>query len=122
MWFTRKHFPQLLGKPIIGPKSTANGTCSTADKASWALFAGDPLYNLKNPCCLPWNKPGQSGNDISVTDFSLLQIEQLIGTTAGRAAYSTYIRLLAEAVADYPSALTIELMNEPPTTDEANLY
>ena len=122
MWFTRKYFPQRLGKPIIGPKSTANGTCSTADTASWALFAGDPLYNLKNPCCLPWNKPGQSGEDISVTDFSLLQIEQLIGTAAGRGAYATYIRLLAEAVADHPNAITIELMNEPPTIDEANLY
>ena len=35
-----------------------------------------------------------------MTDFAELQIEQLVGTAAGRKAYSTYIGLLAEAVAD----------------------
>eukprot|EP01050_Picozoa_sp_SAG11_P024527 SAG11_NODE_5246_length_1617_cov_3.216074_1_plen_411_part_10 len=65
---------------------------------------------------------GGWGVNIDVTDFSELQIEQLIGTAVGRAAYSGYIGLLAQAVADYPAAITIELMNEPPTIDEANLY
>merc|ERR1712185_153917 len=32
------------------------------------------------------------------------------------------MRLLAEAVAEYPAAISIELMNEPPTIDMGALY
>ena len=48
-----------------------------------------------------WNAPGGWGNNIDVTDFSQLQIEQLVRTAEGHAAYSTYMRLLAEAVVSY---------------------
>lgn len=122
MWYSKLHFPRLIGKPILGPSSKPTGDCSTADKKSWALHAGDPLYNVLNPCCLRWNTPGPWGNNIDATDFSLLQIEQLTGTDAGRKAYATYIRLLAEAVAQFPAAISIELMNEPPTVDLGSLY
>ena len=33
-----------------------------------------------------------------------------------------YVRLLTLAVADFPAAIGIELMNEPPTVDSAALY
>lgn len=44
------------------------------------------------------------------------------GSDKGRAAYSTYMRLLAEPVAEYPAATMVELMNEPPRIDEPFLY
>ena len=84
----------FAGKPLIGTKSTLTGNCSTTDLASWALHAGDPLYNVKNPCCLAWNAPGPWGSYVVVTDFAQAQIEQLVATAAGREAYVTFVRLL----------------------------
>jgi hypothetical protein len=122
MWYTKQHFAHRIGKPILGPKSSMKGNCSELDTKSWALHAGDPNYNLLNPCCLRWNAPGGWGSNIEVTDFAELQIEQLVGTAVGRQAYATYIGLLAEAVSEHPAAIGVELMNEPPTIDRANLY
>ena len=122
MWYSKQHFAHRIGKPILGPKSSMKGNCSEVDTKSWAIAAGDPNYNLLNPCCLRWNAPGGWGANIEVTDFAELQIEQLVGTAAGRKAYSTYIGLLAEAVSEHPAAIGIELMNEPPTIDSAGLY
>ena len=122
MWYSKQHFPHRIGKPILGPKSSMKGNCSELDTKSWAIAAGDPNYNLLNPCCLRWNAPGGWGSNIEVTDFAELQIEQLVGTAAGRKAYATYIGLLAESVSEHPAAIGIELMNEPPTIDSAGLY
>lgn len=124
MWYTQKHFPHLIGKPVLGPKTKfLKGNCSLLDKNKlWELHAGDPLYNVKNPCCLAWNAPGGWGSNIDVTDFSQAQITQLVATDAGRSAYAAYVRLLAQSVAQYPAAVSIELMNEPPTIQGSALY
>ena len=145
MWYSQKHFPYLIGKPLVGPKSSLTGNCSGFDAEAWALHAGDPLYNMRNPCCvsgtfppflprpqtrhlracagqLAWNKPGPWGSYLVLTDFAQAQIEQLVGSPEGRAAYANYVRLLTLAVADFPAAIGIELMNEPPTVDSAALY
>ena len=123
MWYTKLHFPHLIGKPVLGPATKfKKGNCSLASPEQWELYAGDPLYNLLNPCCLAWNAPGGWGSKIDVTDFSQAQITQLVGTRAGRAAYATYAKLLTEAVAEYPAAISLELMNEPPTIEENALY
>ena len=60
--YTQKHFPHLIGKPILGPSSKPKGNCSVGDLASWREHAGDPLYNLLNPCCLvsEWTHAQQS--------------------------------------------------------------
>ena len=58
MWYTKQHFAHRIGKPILGPKSSMKGNCSEVDTKSWAIAAGDPNYNLLNPCCLRWNAPG----------------------------------------------------------------
>ena len=122
MWYSEKHFPHLIGKPLLGLASKFKGNCSLDDTERWKLHAGDPLYNVLNPCCLAWNAPGGWGNNIDVTDFSQLQITQLVATEDGRKAYAAYVKLLAEAVADYPAAISLELMNEPPTVLANALY
>lgn len=66
MWYSQQHFSSLIGKPIVGPKSKLTGNCSTVDFETWGLHAGDPLYNLLNPCCLAWNAPGSWGDNIDV--------------------------------------------------------
>ena len=114
MWYSKQHFPHRIGRPILGPKSSMQGNCSELDTMSWAIAAGDPNYNVLNPCCLRWNAPGGWGSNIEVTDFAELQIEQLVGTAAGRKAYATYVGLLAESVSEHPAAIGIELMNKPP--------
>ena len=111
MWYSEKHFPHLIGKPLLGLASKIKGNCSLDDTERWKLHAGDPLYNVLNPCCLAWNAPGGWGNNIDVTDFSQLQMTQLVATEDGRKAYAAYVKLLAEAVADYPAAISLELMN-----------
>ena len=58
MWYSKQHFAHRIGKPILGPKSSMKGNCSEVDTKSWAIAAGDPNYNLLNPCCLRWNAPG----------------------------------------------------------------
>ena len=57
MWYSQKHFPYLIGKPLVGPKSSLTGNCSGFDAEAWALHAGDPLYNMRNPCCVSGTLP-----------------------------------------------------------------
>jgi len=93
------------------------GKCSLTDFDSWKKHAGDPLYNVLNPCCLLINAPGGWGANTIPTDFCQASATHLVTTEAGRKAYSEYVALLTQAVAGYPAAIGIELMNEPPMLD-----
>ena len=68
MWFQQKAAPELIGKPLetgfpfslvpgINIKDL-HGYDYCGDNATmWAQFAGDPNYNLLNPCCQQMNSP-----------------------------------------------------------------
>ena len=43
--------PHEIGKPLTPVTKLKDGTCGEDDKKSWALYKGDPQYNIKNPCC-----------------------------------------------------------------------
>ena len=123
MWYSQKTFPGLIGKPVLGPATKfLKGNCSLLHAEQWKLHAGDPQYNLLNPCCLLWNAPGGWGSNIDVTDFAEAQITQLVNTEDGRTAYALYVSLLAQAVSQHPAAISIEIMNEPPTIESDGLY
>mmetsp|Transcript_4215 Transcript_4215/g.8515 ORF Transcript_4215/g.8515 Transcript_4215/m.8515 type:complete len:426 (+) Transcript_4215:159-1436(+) len=114
MWYTKKHLPHLIGKPVVGVKSKLTGECSVTDLEGWAEYAGNVNYNILNKCCTAINTPGPWGEQTVPTVGTQSTFAHLVGTSAGRKAYSTYVGLLASAVADFPAAIGVELMNEPP--------
>jgi len=114
MWYTKKHLPHLIGKPVVGVESKLTGECSVTDFKGWAEHAGEDNYNVLNKCCTSINAPGAWGEKTVPTIGTQTTFAQLVGTSVGKEAYSTYVGLLAIAVTDYPAAVGIELMNEPP--------
>ena len=88
MWFTQKHFPHLIGKPIVGLPSKNSSRCSLTDFASWQEHAGDPNYNLKNPCCVKINIAGREDSTLlDTSDLCQASIVHLASTAEGRSAY-----------------------------------
>ena len=114
MWYTQKHLSHLIGKPIVVYKGKLTGECSMTDFKGWAEHAGDNNYNVLNKCCTSINAPGDWGSKTVPTVGTQATFAHLVSTSAGREAYSTYAGLLAGAVRDFPAAIGIELMNEPP--------
>ena len=123
-WFAAAAAPQLVGKPLVTgfPYNLVPGldvaslpgfdTCG-ANASAWALFAGDPNYNLLSPCCQPLNSnnPGALG----YTTLAQAVMDYLVTDGPGRTAFVRFWRLLAEAVVSHPSAIAAEFMNEPMT-------
>ena len=119
MWWFEQHLPALIGAPVVGFAEALPpvGRCSVSDVATWREHAGDPEYNLKNPCCLALNRPtlrGGWGWRLLPSVGVQLTFAHLVLSADGRAAYARYVGLLAEAVSHHPAAIGIELMNEPP--------
>eukprot|EP00729_Bicosta_minor_P018615 gene18615-3214_t len=91
-WYSAIATPHEIGKPLTPVTKLKDGTCGEDDKKSWALYKGDPQYNIKNPCCaLITTVQAQA------TLFHLF-------SPAGRVYYAKYMELLAAAVVDYPAA------------------
>ena len=121
-WVSAAAAPELIGKPLTTgfpynqvaqlEVKSLYGYCN--DTSAWAAFAGDPNYNLLNPCCQILN---QGGNHppLGYTEISQRTMNWLIEDGPGRDAFVRYWRLLAEAVVSHPSAFAAELMNEPMT-------
>eukprot|EP00035_Acanthoeca_spectabilis_P019869 m.429993 g.429993 ORF g.429993 m.429993 type:complete len:452 (-) comp17104_c0_seq1:443-1798(-) len=122
MWFQKKAAPELIGKPLetkfpyslVMPVDKVSGYsyCGT-NESMWALHAGDPNYNLLNPCCQAMNSDNPGG--LGYTTISQATMGYLIKKGPGRDDFVRYWRLLAEAVTQHPSAVGAELMNEPMT-------
>jgi hypothetical protein len=120
-WVSNAAAPDLIGKPLttgfpynLVPElevTQMGGYCT--DASAWAAFAGDPNYNLLNPCCSAIN--GGNPPALGFTEISQKTMDWLIEDGPGRTAFVRYWRLLAEAVASHPSAFAVELMNEPMT-------
>jgi hypothetical protein len=120
-WFSKLATPDEIGRPLRGIDTLQkDGSCGTNDTESWAKFAGDPDYNIKNRCCRVLN----AGNDWGAMSGS----QQAQATMAyllsarGRPHYARYTALLAAAAKSHPSVVGLELMNEPPTINRMGLF
>ena len=103
-------------------KGLWDGKCWTNDTGTWALYAGETDYNIKNPCCMRYNGGGSQWSRLAVTEQGQSTMKYLLSNPEGRAHYARYIGLLARAVKDYPAAIGIELMNvSPPTSFPSSL-
>ena len=132
MWVQQAAAPDKIGKPLETdfPYSWVSGmdiadqdgykTCGD-DASKWAEFAGDPLYNLKNPCCQAMNAGGNPGY-LGYTSLQQDSMAYVLGEGAGRDAFANFWGLVAAAVADHPSAFGAELMNEPMSVHRRDMF
>ena len=105
-WFSALATPGEIGKPLRPSFQQKDGSCGTNDTASWAEYAGDPDYNIKNKCCRLLNQ-GTWGQ-LSFAEQSQKTMEYLL-SPKGRPHYARYAGLLAAAAKDHPSVVGIEL-------------
>lgn len=138
MWFQKKAAPDLIGKPLrtglpyssiplLRVSAVKGYQHCGRDAAKWAVHAGDPYYNLKNPCCQAMNAyPSEvddkgeliyNGNPpgLGFTTISQKTMDYMMQEGPGRDYFIRFLTLLAEAVKDHPSAFAVEPMNEPLT-------
>lgn len=121
-WFQKKAAPELIGKPLetgypfkLVPSMRVEELdgyekCGN-DESMWAEYAGDPNYNLLNPCCAAMNSPNPGA--LGYSKISQKTMNYMLEEGSGRDEFVRYWRLLAEAVVDHPSAIACELDNEP---------
>ena len=95
-------------------------TCGRDNASAWGQFAGDPNYNLLNPCCLAMNSPNPGG--LGWTTVAQAAMDFLVTDGEGRDAFVRFWRLMAEAVETHPSAFAAELMNEPMTIRRRDMF
>lgn len=122
-WFEKKANPSLIGQPLTTPfpydlvsaidvtKTPGYDHCGT-NKTMWAEYAGDPNYNLLNQCCQALNSGGNPGG-LGYTTRAQATIDFAISPGDGRKDFVRFWSLVAEAVAQHPYAVAMELMNEP---------
>mmetsp|Transcript_26035 Transcript_26035/g.49141 ORF Transcript_26035/g.49141 Transcript_26035/m.49141 type:complete len:219 (+) Transcript_26035:135-791(+) len=55
MWFSQLAIPNQIGKPLWPLPKLDDGTCGRNDTETWAEYAGDNDYNIKNLCCRKLN-------------------------------------------------------------------
>eukprot|EP00947_MAST-08B_sp_MAST-8B-sp1_P002345 g2345.t1 len=129
-WFSALATPGRIGKPLrplpllsktVFPPQK-DGRCGTNDTEMWALHAGSEDYAIKNPCCVRYNGGGSSWAKLEFTWEAQETVHYLFRNKAGRALYARYVGLLAAAVKDYPAAIAIETMNEPPSIERDAMY
>ena len=121
MWFSAtKAIPNEIGKPLYPLPPLKDKSCGVNDTEAWLQYAGDPDYNIKNECCRKYN----SGNwyELTLTMQAENSLKYLFSQEGGE-YYANFMKLLAEAVDNYPAAIGIELMNEPPQiNDRGSMY
>eukprot|EP00519_Triparma_laevis_P006704 CAMPEP_0182514210 /NCGR_PEP_ID=MMETSP1321-20130603/35332_1 /TAXON_ID=91990 /ORGANISM="Bolidomonas sp., Strain RCC1657" /LENGTH=381 /DNA_ID=CAMNT_0024721351 /DNA_START=220 /DNA_END=1365 /DNA_ORIENTATION=- len=118
MWFSQLAIPNQIGKPLWPLPKLDDGTCGRNDTETWAEYAGDNDYNIKNLCCRKLN----GGNWGQLTSTSQAQETMLYLFTKGRDVFADFVGKIAQAVNDKPAAFGIELMNEPPAIERNLMY
>ena len=125
MWLSQKAAPDLIGKPLTPAfpfddlgmftdmfKLHLPAGCGVDNASAWEEHMGDPNYNLLNKCCIGLNA-GANNNALGFTKLSQATLGYLFKKGPGRDIFARYYGLLAAAVAEHPSAVAIEPMNEP---------
>ena len=138
MWIQRRAAGELIGKPLRSQFPYFLFSCSLqvsaingyarcgANEDEWAAHAGDERYAILNECCTSLNYYNPAG--LGFKTISQRTLDYVLGVRgrgeadgeltpagyrSGRAAFVRFWRLMAQAVADHPSAVGCELMNEP---------
>ena len=117
MWFSKLAIPNRIGLPIY-PLFEEKDDCGITDLDSWAEYAGDDDYNIKNPCCRKMNQANWAALDFTVQAQETLRFL----FNDGAEHYVRYVKLLAEAAMEHPSVIGIELMNEPPAIQRGKMW
>jgi len=117
MWLSKQAAAHMIGQPLktellFRAFSKLGPTSCDANESLWALHAGEPLYNQLNPCCAELNSGGNN-NALGFTSLAQATMDYLLKDGPGRQKFVRYWELLAEAVADFPAVIGMELMNEP---------
>lgn len=122
MWFQQIAAPELIGKPLetglpyslipsLRIENVDGYDFCGGNLTRWNTFAGDPNYNLLNECCLAMNSPNPAG--LGWTTISQKTMDFMLMNGAGRDAFVQFWTLITTEIIDHPSAIGIELMNEP---------
>jgi len=136
MWFQQKASPELVGKPLetdlpfkvlpsLRVEELKGYAVCGANATKWARFAGDPNYNLLNECCQALNVDGLSGTNPPANGYTTVAqatMKYLVEPGAGRDAFVAFWALMAHAVAEHPSAVGCELMNEPMSIRRRSMF
>ncbi len=128
MWIQKKAAGDLIGKPLktnfpynlfVDVRNINGYNKCENDEVKWAKFAGDPNYNILNPCCQILNSYGNPGG-LGFTTIS--QATNAFIFNEGKHYFVNYWRLMAEAVKNHPSASLMEFSNEPMYIYRAEMY
>ena len=124
MWLQQQAAPELIGRPLepAFPFYLASCKLDVAEVAGyeqcgsntsrWAAHAGDPDYPLLNECCRAININHGNPGALAFTTVSQRTLDHVLAGP-GREAFVRFWQLMAQAVAEHPSAVAVELMNEP---------
>jgi len=75
---------------------------------------------MLNECCLAINSGNPGGTGF--TTISQQTMDAVVEEGKGRDDFVRFWKLMAEAVADHPSAFGFELMNEPMTLRRTSMF
>lgn len=131
IWVQQKAAPELIGKPLVTGfpysiipsleiKKVAGYSVCGDNATKWAEFAGDPNYNLLNPCCQQMNSPNPGG--LGYTTISQKTMDYILTEGPGRTDFVRFWSLVAQEVKRHPSAFAAELMNEPMSIYRGKMY
>jgi len=133
MWFSKKASPNLIGKELETaspfkymkeftsmftlnkPKQCIN------NRSAWLENKDDNNYNLVNSCCKGMNS-WANNNALGFTTLAQETLGYLFKKGDGRDYYCNYFKLLSKELVQHPSAIAIELMNEPVYIERWNMY
>jgi len=122
MWIQKKVAGDLLGKPLktdfpynlfVDVKKVNGYDLCGNDKELWERFAGDPNYNILNPCCQILNSELGNINPAGLGFTTISQATNSFIFNEGKHYFVNFWRLMAEAVKNHPSASLMEFSNEP---------
>ena len=131
VWFQQKAAPELIGKPLstgfpfslvpsLQIEALDGYSVCGNDESKWAEHAGDPNYNLLNQCCQAMNSPNPGA--LGYTKISQKTMDYMLQEGDGRNAFVRYWSLLAKEVTQHPSAVAMELDNEPMSIRRGAMY
>ncbi len=122
MWIQKKVAGDLIGKPLktnfpynlfVDVKNVKGYDQCGNDNEKWGKYAGDPNYNILNPCCQLLNSELGNINPAGLGFTTISQATNSFIFNEGKHYFVNFWRLMAEAVKNHPSASLMEFSNEP---------
>lgn len=132
VWIAQEAASDLIGKPLetafpfslvssLNVEKVAGYDHCGNNETMWNQHAGDINYNLLNECCLAMNSPNPGG--LGYTKIAQKTMNYILKEgSPGKRSFINYWRLIAKEVVNHPSAIALELMNEPMTIQRREAY